>query len=63
LIFRTATTSTGQRLEYRASKLATVTKFVHRWMHLPRFVRNWVGRRAIQRRIDGGPWQTVQVPQ
>jgi hypothetical protein len=57
--FYTATTPDGRLLEYRSHPLFTLIKHVHRWMHMPVFVRRWVRAHAVQSRIDGGRWQTI----
>ena len=60
-VYHSATTDTGQYLEYRQSPLYVAFKSLRTWFWLPEAVTHMMHHRAIQRRINNGPWQYVQI--
>jgi hypothetical protein len=58
MIFHTANTEAGL-LEYRETPLYRAFRVVKTWLWLPAFIIRPAQRHAIQRRINGGPWQYI----
>jgi hypothetical protein len=59
VIFRRVILNDGRLCEYRQAPAYRLFRAVNRWFWFPRPFVAYAQRFALQRRINGGPWQRV----